>query len=125
MLDPNRPQESRDLLRFMTSVTGWKSPDYFRLYKPSTEAGQPVTEKRKLEIIAQFEIRLEQPKMLSMGVYNAAGQEVQVAFRPRQMQAGGYKLMVRFEAGGAAPGAYFLRVMDGATVFREQRVMVE
>lgn len=123
--DPGQPKESADLLAFMVKTTGWETPDYFKVYRLSTEVGMPVFQKRKLEIISNFELRLEQPKMLSMGVYNSAGKEVQVAFKGQQMRPGTYKLTVRFEAEGAAPGAYFLRVTEGAAVLREQQVVVE
>lgn len=125
ILDPERPQESAALLAFLETETDWKRPDYFRLFSPGTAAGEPVFQKRRLEIVSQFELRLEAPKVLSMGVYNAAGKEVQAAFKAQQMKVGTYRLMVRFEAEGAAPGAYFLRVTEGAAVLREQRVVVE
>ncbi len=124
ILDPALPGESGELLAFMEKLTGWKRPAYFRLYEPGSEAGQPAIQKQKLTLAAQFELRIEAPKVLSMGVYNGAGREVQVAFKEQRMKPGSYKLLVRFEAGGAAPGAYFLRIMEGAAVLREQKVIV-
>jgi hypothetical protein len=125
IFDPARPKESGDLLLFMEKLTRWKQPEYYKIYEPGTTPGQPAVQRKKLTLAAQFELKLTEPKVLSMGVYNGAGKEMQVAFKGQQMKPGVYKLVVSFEAEGASPGDYFLRVSEGAAVLREQQVRVE
>jgi hypothetical protein len=125
IIDPERPKISAELLALMTKLTGRPTPEYFKLYKLDTVAGQPVFQKRVLKIIASIEWKLEAPKSLTLGIYNQEGSLVQGVFEDKPMAKGGYKMQVQFEAEGAPPGNYFMRLRDGNTLMKEIKVTVD
>ena len=125
IIDPERPKISAELLALMTKLTGRPTPDYFKLYKLDTVAGQPVFHKRVLKIIANIEWKLEAPKSLTLCIYNQEGSLVQGVFEDKAMAKGSYKMQVQFEADGAPPGNYFMRLKDGNMLMKEIKVTVD
>jgi hypothetical protein len=125
IVDPARPKVSADLLALMVKLTGWPAPEYFKVYKLNTEAGQPVFQKRVLKIVAKFDWALPESRKLTMGIFNEQGKEVQSVFKDQQMAEGGYKMQVEFEAEGAPAGKYYMRLKDGERVMKEVRVVVD
>jgi hypothetical protein len=125
IIDPARPKESNELLALMAKLTGKPVPAYFKHYKLSTVAGQPVFEKRLLKIVANLEWRLEQPKALTLGIFNSTGDLVQGIFEEKKMTPGIFKMQVQFEAEGAPPGKYYMRLKDGDALMKEIMVVVD
>ncbi len=125
VIDPARPKISAELLALMIKLTGRPTPEYFKLYKMDTTAGQPVFRKRMLKIVANMEWKLEVPAPVSLGIYNQTGDLVQGVLADEQMKQGGYKMMVQFEAEGAPPGNYFMRLREGEKLMKELKVTVD
>jgi hypothetical protein len=125
IIDAARPKESSELLALMVKLTGRPVPQYFKQYKLNTVAGQPVFEKRLLKIVANLEWRLEEPRALTLGIYNKTGDLVQGIFEEKKMTKGIFKMQVQFEAEGAPPGKYFMRLNDGNVLMKEIMVVVD
>ena len=125
IIDPQRPKESSELLALMVKLTGRPAPTYFKQYKLNTVAGQPVFEKRVLKIVANLEWRLEEPKALTLGIFNSTGDLVQGIFEEKQMTKGIFKMQVQFEAEGAPRGKYYMRLKDGDVLMKEITVVVD
>ena len=125
IIDPQRSRQSSELLAFMVKMTGQLPPAYFKQYKLNTVAGQPVFEKRILKIVANLEWRLEEPKALTLGIFNATGDLVQGIFEEKKMSKGIFRMQVQFEAEGAPPGKYFMRLKDGDLLMKEVVVAVD
>ncbi len=125
IIDPARPKESAELLALMKKETGWETPEYFKMYKLNTVAGQPVFQKRILKIVANMEWKLDAPASVSLGIYNQTGGLVQGVLEEKIMARGGYKMLVQFEAEGAPPGRYFVRLIEGDKLKKEIEVKVD
>ncbi len=125
VIDPARPKISAELLALMVKLTGRPMPEYFRLYKMDTTAGQPIFQKRILKIVANMEWKLEAPTAVSLGIYNQTGDLVQGVLAEEPLKRGGYKMMVQFEAEGAPPGNYYMRLLQGEKLMKELKVTVE
>lgn len=123
--DPQQPQVSNKLLALLVQLTGKPIPPYFKLYRLSTVAGEPVLEPRVLKIYSIFEWQLTSTKNLTMGVYDASGELIQPVWDNKPFVKGGYKMTVAFEAENIAPGNYYIRLKDGTELMREQMVRVE
>lgn len=116
---------SKKLLDFMTTLTGEKKPEYFVQTSSTTTAGQPVYDPKTLKIFATFEEELEEPKKLSLGIYNEQGEMVQPVFESRHFAARGHRFKVEFEAKGVEAGKYYIRLKEGETILRETMVEVK
>lgn len=125
IIDTDRPKISAELLALLTKLTNWPRPEYFKLYRLDTTAGQPVFQKRMLKIIADMQWKLNEPKAITLGVYDQAGALVQGVLDGKTMAKGGYKMQVQFEAEGAPPGNYFMRLKDGNSLMKEIKVTVD
>jgi hypothetical protein len=78
-----------------------------------------------LKIVAKLEWKLQEPRTLTLGVFNEQGKEVQSVFKAQQLARGGYKMQVEFEAENAPAGRYYLRLKDGEQVMKEIMVVVD
>lgn len=123
--DETNPLVSKNLVTYMARLTGWPVPDYFNRYQMNTTPGAPAMSPRVLKIFSLFEWKLQESKMLSLGIYNAAGVLIQPVIEETAFSKGGYKLTVTFEAENIAAGNYYIRLMDGNTVMKEQSVKLD
>ncbi len=116
---------SKKLVDFMTNLTGEKKPEYFVQTSSTTTAGQPVYDPKMLKIFATFEEELEEPKNLSLGIYNEQGEVVQPVFENRNFAARGHRFKVEFEAKNVPTGKYYIRLKEGETTLSETMVEVK
>jgi len=123
--DPANPTISNKLVALMAQLTGWPVPDYFKLYKTNTVAGEPVMEARILKIYSVFEWKLAVAKKLTLGIYNSSNKLIQPVMENKEFIKGGYKLTVEFEAENIAPGKYYIRLKNGNLVMKEQMVQLD
>jgi hypothetical protein len=125
IIDPGRPKQSADLLALLAQLTHKPVPEYFRLYKLDTVAGQPVFRKRVLKIITDIDWKLERPAAINLGIYNATGDLVQGVLDEQRMQRGSYKMQVQFEAENAPAGSYFMRLRRDDVLIKEVKVVLD
>lgn len=125
VIDPNRPKQSAEILALLVRLTGRPTPEYFRLYKLDTVAGEPVFKKRVLKIITNLEWKLAGPASVSLGIYNQTGDLVQGILDNEPMKRGGYKMMVQFEAENAPRGHYYLRLYNAEKMMLEKTITVD
>jgi hypothetical protein len=125
IFDPENPKVSSDLLALLVKLTGRRVPDYFKLYKLDTVAGQPVFQKRILKIVTNLEWQLPDATPVTLGIFNATGDLVQGVLDEPAMGRGKYRMMVQFEAENAPPGKYYVRLKERDQLKKEVTVVVD
>lgn len=125
VFDNSNPLVSAKLVALMAKLTGWKVPDYYKLYATNTHAGEPALATRVLKIYSVFEWKLDQEKKLTIGIYNSGGTLIQPVMDNEKFIKGTYKLTVTFEAQNIASGNYYIRLKDGDTVMKEQMIKLD
>jgi hypothetical protein len=122
--DDTREQMANQLVKYLSGVTGLPVPHYYRLRGLQNTPGQPAQAPKSLKIYAAFEEKLQEPKKLTLGVYNAEGEMIQQVFTDRMFGKAGHRFRVTFEADDVSPGMYYIRLKEGDNVLREQAVEV-
>lgn len=118
--------KSLELIDFLSVTLGLPKPDYYTKNAMNTAAGQPVWDPKPLHIYAQFELKLEEPKKLTLGVYNSADSLIQGVFENRMFPGKkGHRFKVDFSAIDVPPGNYAIRLKDENGVIEEKVVKVE
>jgi hypothetical protein len=123
--DPARHDLSIRLQEFMAKLTGWKMPEYYKQYAHNARGNGPVVQPKSLKMLANFDWKLEAPKVLTLGIYNRAGRMVQPVVEHKEFGRGGHRVRVQFEAEGVETGTYYIRLMDNTTVMKELAVKVD
>jgi hypothetical protein len=123
--DPNRPELSKQLLEFMSKLTGWPAPEYYKQYAPNPRGNGPVVPPKALKMLALFDWKLDSPKQLTLGIYDKDGRMIQPVVENREFSKGGHRVRVEFEAEGVDAGTYYIRLMDNANVMKELAVRVD
>jgi len=116
---------SESLIELVCKVTGRPKPEYYsvsdHVEMPSAAAYVPKT----LKIIANFEIILESPKVLSLGVYDSAGKMIQPVFENQSFQRSGHRFGVEFESADVSAGNYYIWLKEGDKVLQQKMVKVD
>ena len=115
----------KKLVEYIANLTGQPVPDYYVENATSTRQGQPVYTPKTLKIYAQFEQKLEEPKKLTLGVYDSEGEMIQPVFENRPFGKAGHRFKVTFEAKDVPAGKYYIRLKEGEDIVRETAVTVE
>ncbi|MCD6012816.1 MAG: hypothetical protein K0Q79_2678 [Flavipsychrobacter sp.] len=123
--DPARDVVSKKLIELISATTGKPKPDYYTLVPDEQNPGSPAYNPKMLKIIAQFEIRTESPKTLTLGVYDSAGTMIQPVFENQPFPARGHRFEVEFEAENVQAGRYYIRLKEGDAMLQEKMVKVE
>lgn len=116
---------SQKLVEFLANLTGKPLPEYYLQNDVSALPGQPVYQPKPLKIFANFNLVLDAPAKLTLGVYNEENEIVQPVFENRQFGKAGHKFRVEFESRDVPAGNYYIRLKEGATTLREATVNVE
>jgi hypothetical protein len=123
--DPSRVALSKQLIELLISVTGQSRPQYYTLRSDEQVAGAPAFIPKVLKIVAEFEIRLDAPKTLTLGIFDEQGNMAQEVFQDKEFGKMGHRFGVEFEAENVPPGKYYIRLKEGNTVLQEKMVKVE
>lgn len=123
--DPARDVVSKQLIELISTITGKAKPAYYTLVPDEQNPGSPAYNPKVLKILAQFEARLDAPKTLTLGVFDAAGIMVQPVFENQNFPARGHRFEVEFEAENVAAGNYFIRLKEGDAILQEKMVKVD
>lgn len=113
------------LLDFITKTTGMTKPEYYVQSAVNNTPGQVVYEPKTLKIFAKFEEELKEPKTLTLGIFNEAGEMVQPVFENRRFGKAGHRFRVEFEAGNVPAGKYYIRLKEADAVLKETMVEVK
>lgn len=125
VFDPERAALSQQLIALLAEVTGRPLPDYYRVYGINEQPGQIAFVPKVLKMYAQFEWKQESTQVMTLGIYDEAGRMVQPVAESQEFRNGGNRVTVEFEAEDVHAGKYFIRLMNGSTVVKEQMVLVE
>ena len=123
--ESNNEPASKKLVAYIANLTGQPIPEYYVENATSTLQGAPVYTPKTLKIYAQFEQKLEEPKKLTLGVYNGDGNMIQPVFENRPFGKAGHRFKVTFEAKDVPAGKYYIRLQEGDAVLQETTVTVE
>lgn len=116
---------SKKLLDFITKTTGMKMPEYFVQSEIDDTPGEEVYHPKTLKIFAKYELELDKPKTLTLGIYNEQGATIQSVFENRRYGKAGHRFRVEFEAKDVPAGKYYIRLKEGDEVLRETAVEVQ
>ncbi len=109
----------------LCKVTGRPKPDMQRQVRYAEEAGASLGTPKALKIYAEFEVLLESPKTLTLGVFNEKGEMIQKVFEDQQFGRAGHVFGVDFEAADVPAGSYFIRLKEGELVMKEKVVKID
>ena len=124
LYDDSRPGSAQALMEYIIKLTGRKRPEYYTVQKDVEAPGQPAYVPKPLKIVAMFELRLDAPKTLTLGVFNDKGEMIQKVFEHKEFFATGHRFEVEFEAADVPPGKYYIRVKEYDQVIQEKMVEV-
>lgn len=123
--DPARDVVSKKLIDLISATTGKPKPDYYTLVADEQNPGSPAYDPKVLKIFAQFEIRTDAPKTLTLGVFDSTGAMAQPVFENQPFPARGHRFEVEFEAENVPAGRYYIRLKEGDAILQEKMVKVE
>ncbi len=123
--DSQRESIAKDLLALVMRLTSREKPQYYSITKHEAIPDAPAYVPKTLKIIADFELRLEAPKVLTLGVFDASGKMIQSVFENQEFGALGHRFEVEFESADVQAGNYYIRLKEGEKVIKEQVVKVD
>ena len=122
--DNTRDAISKQLQELLCATTGRPKPEYYTVTTKTQVPDEPAYVPKTMKIVAEFEIRLDTPKALSLGIYNDSGVMVQKVFENLSFGKSGHRFGVEFEAEGALQGKYYIRLKEGEMVLQEKMFKV-
>jgi len=125
LYDDSRQATAQALVDYIIKLTGRKRPDYYAVQQTTEAPGQPAYVPKPLKIIAKFEIGLDAPKTLTLGVFNDKGEMIQKVFENKEFGARGHRFEVEFEAADVPSGKYYIRIKEYDNVLQEKMVDVK
>ena len=123
--DNERKEQAERLVSYMTTLTGQKIPDVHRVVTHHETSGTPAGNGKALRIIANFEVRLDAPKTMTLGVFNDKNEMIQKVFEDQEFPKSGHRFDVEFEAENVKPGSYYIRLKERDIVLQERKVRVD
>lgn len=123
--DPERDAVSQRLIETVSRITNSPKPTYYAYVPQTAVPDQPVFQSKALKMYAQFEIVLQAPKTMTLGVFNEEGAMIQSVFENKEFGASGHRFEVEFETSTVWAGKYYIRLKEGDAVLQEKMVEVE
>ena len=123
--DESREAISKQLIELLCKVTGRGKPEYYMASKHVEIPDEPAYVPKALKIIANFEILLSEPKVLTLGVFDSAGKMIQPVFEAQSFPRAGHRFGVEFESADVAAGNYFILLKEGDKILQEKKVLVD
>lgn len=123
--DSDNKQVSALFVEHLCKVTGKPKPEMQRQVRYAEEAGATLGTPKALKIYAEFEVLLESPKTLTLGVFNDKGEMIQKVFEDQQFGRAGHVFGVDFEAADVQAGSYYIRLKEGDVVMKEKVVKID
>jgi hypothetical protein len=123
--DPNRKDLSKELQSVICKYARRPKAVYYEVTAPPQQIpNEPAYVPKTLKILAEFEIILESPKTMTLGVYDEKDVMIQPVFEDQTFPVNGHRFGVEFEAENVVPGKYYIRLKEGSTVLQEKMVEV-
>ena len=123
--DPERVELSKKFIELIVAVTGRPRPEYYTSNATAQVPNEPAYVPKVLKIYAQFEIILQAPKTMTLGIFDQEGNMAQPVFENKEFGISGHRFDVEFEASNVPAGKYYIRLKEGETVLQEKMVVVE
>lgn len=103
-----------DLATFTAKLTGQPVPDYFIRNGYQPEPGGPAYSYEPVSVEGLFEHRTEKEESVSFGLYNTAGEPVQMFFENKSWWAGQHRFQFTFRVWGFPGGEHEIRLSDNS-----------
>lgn len=116
---------SYELVSLMAKLLHRSMPE---LYVYTTKNDTPTRvayNPKPLKMMAKFEYIATEDQVLTLGVYNDSGKNVQAVFDNKPFGKGGHRFTVEFEAADVPAGKYYIRLIREGQVMKEQVVSVQ
>jgi hypothetical protein len=123
--DPAREAISIQFQDLICKVTGRTKADYYTVSNFVERPAQPAYIPKPLMIIANFEILLDSPKTLTLGVFDSSGKMIQPVFENQFFPHAGHRFGVEFESADVPAGYYYIRLKEGEKILKEKKVLVD
>ncbi|MCW3120865.1 MAG: hypothetical protein JWQ38_357 [Flavipsychrobacter sp.] len=123
--DESRETISKQLIALLCTATGRGKPEYYTVGRHVEIPDEPAYVPKALKIIANFEVLLSEPKVLTLGVYDSAGKMIQPVFEAQSFPRAGHRFGVEFESADVTAGNYFILLKEGDKILKEQKVHVD
>ncbi len=102
------------LAAFVAKLTGQPVPEYFVRNGYQPEPGGPAYSYEPVSVEGLFEHRTEKEESVSFGLYNAAGEPVQMFFENKSWWAGQHRFKFTFSVWGFPGGEHEARLSDNS-----------
>ena len=122
--DRDREVLSRQFQDLICKLTGRNKADYYTVNTHVEIPAQPAYVPKPLKIIANFEILLDEPKTLTLGVFDSAGKTIQSVFENQTFPHAGHRFGVEFESADVTSGKYYIMLKEGEKVLQQKMVKV-
>ena len=123
--DPERTARSLQFQDLICKVTGRNKAEYYTVSNFVQRPAEPAYIPKPLKIIANFEILLDSPKTLTLGVFDASGKMIQPVFENQTFPHAGHRFGVEFESADVPSGYYYIRLQEGEKILKEKKVQVD
>lgn len=116
---------AQQLVALLCELTGRKKPDLYVVTQDVETPGEAAYVAKPLQVIGEFTVLLEEPKTLTLGIFNERGEMIQKVFEDQEFRRAGHKFKVEFESADVPAGKYYLRLKEHDNVLQEKMVLVE
>jgi hypothetical protein len=111
-----------ELAIFTANLLGKPVPAYFIQHDIQNRPGQTAFQPRPAVIDGTFEYRTDKDRMVSFGLYDAAGTLLHEGFKDQMQKKGSHKFKFRFEVRNVPSGKYYARLISEGEVLKELSV---
>lgn len=111
-----------ELAVFTANLLGKPVPEYFIQHDQNNRPGQTAFQERPSVIDGTFTYKTDQDKVVSFGLYDAAGTLLHEGFKDQVQKKGTHKFKFRFEVRNIPSGKYYARLMSEGEVLEELSV---
>lgn len=121
--DRTQPEKSKKLIEFLAQLTGRKVPWYRSEYAKAAPGPQMV--KRPMMMIeADWEFTLPENDSLTLAVFNAEGQQVDVLMTNKLYSSGIYTFTFSYKTNRLPKGVYWFRMRGKKLGLVKERKLV-
>lgn len=111
-----------ELAIFTANLLGKPVPKYFIQHDQNNRPGQTAFQSRPAVIDGTFKYKTERDRVVSFGLYDAAGTLLHEGFKDQMQKQGTHKFKFQFEVRNIPPGKYYARLISEGEVLEELSV---
>jgi hypothetical protein len=125
VFDADREALSKQFEDLICKITGRNKADYYTVNRVVEQPSKPAYIPKQLKIIADFEILLDAPNTLTLGVFDSSGKVIQPVFENQSFPRAGHRFGVEFESTDVPAGKYFILLKEADKILQQKMVRVD